>query len=155
MGTYVSTKTYGHEVGISCAFRQWRAESHCQFIHGYAIAVKFEFEATELDYRNWVVDFGGLKSLKGIIEDNFDHKLLVAEDDPHLDEICALQGIGVAEVIVLPKVGCEACAEFIAGAADAWLQSNGYGDRVRIKSVEVKEHGANSAIYIPDPKEYD
>lgn len=155
MGTYVSTKTYGHEVGISCAFRQWRAESHCRLIHGYAIAVKFEFEATELDYRNWVVDFGGLKTLKGIIEDNFDHKLLVAEDDPYIDELVELGNLGLADVNVLPKVGCEACAEFIAGATATWLESNGYGDRVKVRSVEVKEHGANSAVYYPDPGEFD
>ncbi|SVB70610.1 uncharacterized protein METZ01_LOCUS223464, partial [marine metagenome] len=26
---YQSTKTYGNEVGLSCCFRQWRADSHC------------------------------------------------------------------------------------------------------------------------------
>lgn len=48
---YRSTKTYGHEIGLSAAFRQWRAESHCRFVHGYALAVKFVFEAGELDAR--------------------------------------------------------------------------------------------------------
>lgn len=49
--TYKSTKLYGHEIGLSAAFRQWRAESHCRFLHGYALAVRFEFEADELDVR--------------------------------------------------------------------------------------------------------
>lgn len=65
---YRSTKTFGHECGFSVAFRQWRAESHCRLLHGYALAFKFTFEAEELDVRNWVVDFGALKSLKGILE---------------------------------------------------------------------------------------
>lgn len=146
---YRSTKTYGHEIGLSACFRQWRAESHCQFLHGYAFAIRFEFEADELDVRNWVVDFGSLKSLKGWLEDTFDHKLIVAEDDPMLDELCQLAGIGIAQVIVLPDVGCEKFAEYIYGATKVWLSDNGYSPRVGLVSVEVREHGANSAIYIP------
>ena len=80
--SFRSTKTYGHEIGLSACFRQWRAESHCRLLHGYALAVKFVFESEELDVRNWVVDFGSLKTLKGWLEDTFDHTLLVANDDP-------------------------------------------------------------------------
>lgn len=147
MHKYKSTKQYGHEIGLSCAFRQWKAQSHCNLIHGYAIGVKFIFEAIELDARNWVVDFGSLKSLKGILEDTFDHTLLVAEDDPQKDEICALAGFGIAKVIVVPATGCERFAEMIYDVAEQWLKDNGYAPRVRLHSVEVKEHGANSAIY--------
>lgn len=148
--TYASTKTYGHEIGLSCAFRQWRAESHCRLLHGYAIAVKFEFAAADLDERNWVVDFGSLKSLKGMLEDNFDHKLLVAEDDPELDTITALAGLGIADVIVVPATGCEAFAKMIYEATVVWLGDNGYKPRVGLYSVEVREHGANSAVYYGD-----
>lgn len=146
--TFQSTKTYGHEIGLSAAFRQWKAQSHCRFIHGYALAVKFVFEADELDVRNWVVDFGSLKSLKTMLEDTFDHKLLVAEDDPQKDEICALAGLGIAEVIVVPACGCEKFAELIYECAEGWLKDNGYSPRCRLVSVEVKEHGANSAVYM-------
>lgn len=145
---YLSTKTYGHEIGLSCCFRQHRAQSHCHFLHGYALSIHFEFAAEELDSRGWVVDFGSLKSLRGILEDNFDHKLLVAEDDPALDDLCALAGIGVADVVVLPKVGCEAFAEMLHGVAECWLEDNGYAPRVRCRSVTVREHGANSATYV-------
>lgn len=151
---YRSTKTYGHDIGLSCAFRQWRAESHCRFLHGYALKIRLEFEADTLDARNWVVDFGSLKSLKGILETNFDHKLLVAEDDPEKDLLCQLAGYGVADVIVMPAVGCEKFAEYIGEVATIWLTDNGYGDRVRLHSVEVSEHGANSAIWSNGEKEY-
>jgi len=144
---YQSTKQFGHDLGLSCCFRQWRAESHCNQLHGYAIAVKLVFEAEELDVRNWVVDFGSLKSLKQMLVDTFDHKLLVAEDDPDKDEICALAGMGIADVIVVPAVGCEKFAEYVFGATEVWLQSNGYTPRVKLISAEVREHGANSAIY--------
>jgi 6-pyruvoyltetrahydropterin/6-carboxytetrahydropterin synthase len=144
---YASTKQYGHELGLSSAFRQWRAHSHCRFIHGYALAVKFVFEADELDRHGWVVDFGSLKSLKGILEDNFDHKLLVAEDDPELETLKRLEARGLAQVRVLPAVGCEHFAEYIYGVAEVWLRDNGYAPRVRLASVKVCEHGANTAIY--------
>jgi len=145
---YQSTKTFGHELGLSACFRQWRAESHCRLLHGYALSIKITFEADELDSRNWVVDFGSLKSLKGLLEDTFDHKLIVAEDDPQLDDIRKLDTLGLAHVVVLPNVGCEAFAEMICGATDTWLDANGYAPRCRVVSVEVREHGANSAIYI-------
>lgn len=144
---YQSTKQFGHDLGLSCCFRQWRAESHCNQLHGYAIAIRLVFEAEELDVRNWVVDFGSLKSLKQMFVDTFDHKLLVAEDDPDKDDICALAGMGIADVIVVPAVGCEKFAEYVFGATEVWLKSNGYKPRVKLVSAEVKEHGANSAIY--------
>lgn len=145
--TFLSTKTYGHEVGLSACFRQHKAESHCRFLHGYALAVKFEFEADELDVRNWVVDFGSLKSLKGWLEDTFDHKLLVAHDDPMKAQLMQLSVLRLAEVVEVDATGCEAFAKLIFGATEVWLKDNGYAPRVRLCSVEVREHGANSAIY--------
>lgn len=142
-----STKRYGHEVGLSCAFRQWRAHSHCRLIHGYALAVKFVFEAADLDFCNWVVDFGSMKTLKSMLEDTFDHTLVVAEDDPEIELLKQLQDKGVARVVVLPSAGCEKFAQYIYDCADSWLKSNGYSPRCRIVSVEVSEHGANSAIF--------
>lgn len=146
MVRYISTKTFTHAQGLSCAFRQWRAESHCRFLHGYALQIRVEFETDELDERNWAVDFGSLKSFKGMLEDTFDHKLLVAQDDPQIDDLTMLQQLGLAQVVVLPAVGCEKFAEYVFGAAETWLQSNGYSPRVWVNSVEVSEHPANSAI---------
>ena len=145
---FKSTKTFGHELGLSAAFRQWKADSHCRLIHGYALAIKLTFAADELDVRNWVVDFGSLKSLKAMFENTFDHKLLVAEDDPMLEELMRLQDVvGIAEIVVVPATGCEAFAKLIFEATEVWLRDAGYAPRVRLESVEVKEHGANSAIY--------
>lgn len=148
MSKYLSTKTYGHEVGLSCCFRQWRAQSHCRFLHGYALAIRLEFEAEELDERNWVVDFGSLKGFKSWLEETFDHKLLVAEDDPEFDLITGLGGPGVADCVVVEATGCEAFAKLVFECAEVWLKDNGYPPRVKMRSVEVREHGANSAVYI-------
>ena len=146
---YKSTKTYGHDVGLSCCFRQWRAgHSHCRFLHGYAISVRIEFSAYELDERNWVVDFGALDEIKNFLKNTFDHKLLVAGDDPSLDMLMGLDELGLAQIEVLPDgVGCEKFAEHIWKRVTMWLCETKQRNRVFVNSVEVKEHGANSAIY--------
>jgi 6-pyruvoyltetrahydropterin/6-carboxytetrahydropterin synthase len=149
MNMFRSTKTYGHEIGLSCAFRQWRADSHCRFLHGYAIAVRLEFEAQELDRRNWVVDFGSLKTVKTWLENTFDHKTLVAKDDPLWQDFRLLHDQGALQMIEVEHTGCEAFAKLIGECVQVWLKDNGYVPRVRLASCEVREHGANSAIWTP------
>lgn len=143
---FASTKTYGHEIGLSCAFRQWRAASHCRFLHGYALAFRFEFECDALDNNNWVVDFGSLKALKDQLQHHFDHKVVVAEDDPELEFLRQGEQRGVLQLVVLPGVGCEMFAKEAMSLGRAWLEDRGLARRVRLRLVEVREHGANSAI---------
>ena len=71
---YISTKTY-NQIG-PVAYRQWRADSHCNLVHGYALSFYFEFESDTLDVRNWVMDFGGLRPLKDKLEEWFDHTFI-------------------------------------------------------------------------------
>lgn len=143
---WVSTKTYAHSEGLSCAFRQWRADSHCNLIHGYALQVEIVFEADTLDARNWVQDFGGLKPIKQWLHDNFDHTLCVAVDDPNLDELQKLADVGLADIRILPAVGCEKFAEYIFTYVQNVVFPESMG-RVHVRSVEVREHGGNSARY--------
>ena len=90
--TYYSTKTYGHNIGLACVFRQPNADhSHCHLLHGYSLAFRFTFGCKELDNKNWAVDFGGLKPLKKWLEDHFDHKTAVDKNDPHLDKLKELE----------------------------------------------------------------
>ena len=129
----------------SAAFRQWRStHSHCQFIHGYRLTADITFEADELDERNWVADFGGLKDLKKDLEGTFDHKLVVAIDDPQLELLKSLDEAGVAEVVILPAVGCERFAEYVLNKADDFINKATEG-RVRVKSVQINEHEKNFA----------
>ena len=142
----LSTKTYGHEMGFSCAFRQWRAESHCRFLHGYALGFKFTFAAQALDHCGWVVDFGGLKSLKAILEQTFDHKTVISADDPALADFKVLHTDKVIDMVIVPAAGCEAFARMVYDVTEQWLKDAGFSPRCWLVSVEVMEHGANSAI---------
>lgn len=140
-----STKTYGHEIGLSCCFRQWRSASHCRFLHGYALAVHLEFEADDLDARSWVMDFGSLKPVRQWLEKTFDHKTLIAADDPLLSDLRAMEEIGLVQLVVLPHVSCEAFAEHIFAWVGGWLAEQNFSPRIRLAEVHVREHGSNSA----------
>ena len=139
---YVSTKII--PMG-STAFRQWRADSHCNLIHGYALQFELTFGSESLDERNWVVDFGGLKPLKHWLEENFDHTLAVDVKDPELLNLTELGDKGLAKVVEMNGVGCEKFAEHVYNFVAPQVKEQ-TGGRVKLKSVEVFEHGANSAI---------
>ena len=140
---YSSTKII--ELG-SCAFRQWRADSHCKFIHGYRLIAKFWFNCNDLDEKNWVVDFGGLKGLKDILEKQFDHTLCVASDDPLLEGFKSLHAAGGCDLrIMTDGVGIEKTAEWCLNTADTFIREQ-TGGRCWVEKVEVWEHEKNSAL---------
>jgi len=142
---YQSTKII--ELG-SCAFRQWKADSHCKFIHGYRLQAKFWFGASTLDERNWVVDFGGLKVLKQVLEKQFDHTFCVAGDDPKLELFKQMHNEGVCDLRIMPKgVGIERTAEWCFDVADSHVRGI-TKNRCWVEKVEVWEHDKNSAIFI-------
>ncbi len=144
---YRSTKTYDHNEGLSCCFRQWRAtHSHCQLIHGYALAFRFVFATRSLDEHNWCLDFGGLKKVRAWLHEVFDHTVLAAADDPHLGEFERLAALGLMNLRVLPAVGCEAVARYAFRQVGNMVSADTNG-RVWVESVEVREHSGNSAIY--------
>ena len=146
------TKTYDHSLGLSACFRQWRAQSHCRFLHGYALSITLKFGAETLNENNWVIDFGGLKPIKAWICDTFDHKLIVAENDPMLAVFTAFddpapEGTKIVDMVVIPFVGCEGFAKYVFDHVSDWLGDEGHAPRVFLHSVEVREHGGNSATY--------
>jgi len=169
MAKFYSTKTYGNDRGLSCCFRQWRAShSHCSTLHGYSIGIKLIFECDTLDDKNWCMDFGGLKEFKAWADYMFDHTLVVAEDDPMLNFFKDMNKIvnmgsknpesdvphergAVCDLRIVPGVGCEMFAKMCYDKMAELLASGDMrypiNPSVRVKSVEVFEHGANSATY--------
>ena len=140
---YQVIKTYGNETGHSCAFRQWRADSHCNLIHGYALGFEITFEARKLDSRNWVIDFGDLGLLKKYLKDSFDHTTVIAKDDPMANHFINLNNEGLIDLRIMENVGCEAFAKEVF----EFCRYNYENERVNVKSVRVFEHGANSAVF--------
>jgi len=149
---FQSTKLFD---GFSTVFRQWKAEgTHCRFLHGYGVSFRVWFEG-ELDERNWVWDFGGMKRAKGTIDGMnpkawmdymFDHTTIVAEDDPFINAFREMERAGVAQIRIIPAVGAEQFAKYIFEKLNTFVQEETNG-RVKIKRVEFMEHAKNTAIY--------
>lgn len=144
---YYSTKTYGHNIGLSACFRQPHADhSHCRFLHGYSLQFKFTFGCDKLDNKNWVVDFGGLKPLKQWLEQTFDHRVVLDSKDWAISEFKILEDKGLAQLTILDGVGVEKFAEHAAKHADELVRMMS-NNRCWVISCECAEHGSNSAIY--------
>lgn len=145
--------------GYSTVFRQHRAYgTHCRFLHGYGISFKVTFEG-ELDEKNWVWDFGGMKRAVGKIDGMnpkewfdymFDHTTIVAEDDPEMDMFKVLAEDNAIQLRVLPYVGAERFAEFLFNKINEFVLAETNG-RVRVTEVEFREHAKNTATY-KEPK---
>ena len=152
MGKFQSSKVFD---GFSTVFRQWKAtDTHCRFVHGYGISFKVYFEG-DLDHRNWVWDFGGMKRAKTLIDGKspkgwmdymFDHTLIVAEDDPELEAFKQMDRAGVAQVRVIPATGAEKFAEYIYNKLNDFV-ANETENRVKVVKVKFMEHGKNAAYY--------
>ncbi len=143
MGKFYSTKVI--ELG-STAFRQPKAESHCKFIHGYQLKAKIWFSCNELDENNWVFDFGGLKELKEDLKKTFDHKCVIAKDDPAKSAFKELERYNAVDLLIMDGVGIEKFSQFVFEKADVFVKYK-TGNRVWVERVEVFEHEENSAIY--------
>jgi len=152
MNKFQSTKIFD---GYSTVFRQWRAEgTHCRFLHGYGISFKIVFEG-DLDERNWVWDFGGMKRAKSKIDSMnpkewmdymFDHTYIIADDDPFVCKALEMHNEGIVQLRVIPATGAEQFAKFIYDKVNTFVLEE-TNNRVRVVSVEFKEHSKNSAIY--------
>jgi 6-pyruvoyltetrahydropterin/6-carboxytetrahydropterin synthase len=153
MGKFQSSKVFD---GFSTVFRQHSAEdTHCRFVHGYGISFKIYFEG-ELDYRNWVWDFGGMKrantqidgkSPKAWMDYMFDHTLIVAENDPFKDAFIDMDNSGVAQVRIIPATGAEKFAEYIFNKINEFVLKE-TDNRVKVVKVKFMEHGKNAAYYV-------
>lgn len=117
------------------------------------------------------MDFGGLKEFKEWADHMFDHTLVIAEDDPQLPFFKQMANLGnpftsgtgkveevkphergaICDLRVVKGVGCEMFAKMAYDKMAELLASGNMrypiNRTVRVKSVEVFEHGANSAIY--------
>jgi 6-pyruvoyltetrahydropterin/6-carboxytetrahydropterin synthase len=152
MPRFQSTKLFD---GFSTVFRQWKAEgTHCKFLHGYGVSFRVWFEG-ELDERNWVWDFGGMKRAEGNIDGMnpkawmdymFDHTTIVATDDPGIGGFRTMDELGIIQLREIEAVGAEQFAKYIYEKLNKFVQEETNG-RVSVVRVEFMEHNKNTAIY--------
>ena len=140
-------RSYKEFNGYSTAFRQHKADSHCRFIHGYALRFKVWFDG-ELDHRNWVVDFGCFKrnGVKDWFKNMFDHTTIVAKDDPAILLFEEMDKQGLIQLRIMEDVGCEKFAEYVFKYLNKKVKEE-TKNRVKVHKVQCWEHGENMAEY--------
>ena len=124
------------------------------FVHGYGITFKITFEG-ELDERNWVWDFGGMKRANGSIDGMnpkawmdymFDHTTIIAEDDPQLTLFKEMDQEGIIQLRILPATGAEQFAKYIYDKVNEFVLKE-TNNRAHVTQVEFFENHKNSSIY--------
>lgn len=148
---FYSTKRFGP---ISTGHRQWRDDGHCAYMHGYGRTMKVIFGASALDDKGWVVDFGGLKDFKKWLEGEWDHRMLIASDDPALAQFIEMDNQGLISLNVMEVSyghgpGIEASCKYVYDYLDPYVKEMTAG-RCWVESIEIWEHELNSAILVRD-----
>ena len=160
---YKSTKKIGP---ISTNHRNWHAlynenrdSRHCSLIHGYSRIVEFVFVG-KTDACQWVVDFGNLKDVKKWLEERWDHKTLIASDDPQLDKIVEMDHAGIIDLTTVDVdnglgwgPGMEGSCKWVFDEVGKIIREKTDG-LAAIESVQIWEHENNSAIYRGDHQDY-
>ena len=144
---FKSSKRFGP---ITTGHRQWRDKGHCSYVHGYGRYVRLTFEATELDERGWVMDFGDLRGVKNWIEDEWDHRTLIAADDPVIPELKILEEVGGINLNILPEgylPGIEESCRYLYDKLNPIIQRK-TNNRVEITRVEIWETEKNQGEYV-------
>ena len=87
----------------------------CRHPHGHNAVVEIEVSAPALDDQNMVIDFTELKArMKGWIDRELDHKMILRHDDPL---VAPLQGLGEPIFIVDSNPTVERIARLIYDVA--------------------------------------
>jgi 6-pyruvoyltetrahydropterin/6-carboxytetrahydropterin synthase len=90
------------------------------------------------------------KMQKEVLQDQFDHTLLVAENDPELELYKELERRKVAKLTILPKLGCEGLADQLYKYVNAVYIPDYWGpseaNRLWCFRVEVRETQSNMAF---------
>lgn len=128
------------QIEFSYGHRLRNYDGKCQHIHGHNGVAEVELSSDELDDRGMVYDFGDLKDdVKGWIDDNMDHAMLVRHDDPLIEY---LEETGEPYYAMEENPTAEAIAQEIY----EYAESQGHP----VTSVRLWETSSSYATYAPD-----
>lgn len=128
---------------ISCGHRVVGHEGKCRFLHGHNYRIHFTVAAEQLDEVGRVVDFSVIKAqLCQWLEDHFDHKFLIWEQDDLLPQ---LQAVSDESLVIVPfNPTAENIAQYLVEQIGP-EQLQGYP--VELISCKVEETAKCSASY--------
>lgn len=128
---------------ISMGHRVVGHENKCKHLHGHNYRIHFTCTAETLDSLGRVIDFGVIKQrLCEWLEEHWDHKMMIWEQDPLLD---ALSQIAPDDLVIVPfnPTAEHMAAYFVEVVAPQQLAGTG----VYVRSVRIEETRKCSATY--------
>lgn len=125
---------------ISAGHRVYGHESKCGNLHGHNYRITFTLACDRLDNLGRVIDFGVVNSLLcRWLEDNWDHKMLLWDQDPYTPKMEHLLGI--------VRVSFNPTAENMAKYLVTKIGPQVLLPDVRLIKVKVEETRKCSATY--------
>jgi 6-pyruvoyltetrahydropterin/6-carboxytetrahydropterin synthase len=141
--------------GFSTCYRDIKSHNKKnKRIHGSALKFRVHFEG-ELDYRNWVADFGLFKrsnsNIRGFKPKDYfsyllDHTTLVSKDDPHLELFKELESLGAIQLRILDDATLYGLAEYLYTIINEFIQEE-TDRRVKLVKLELYEQNKLAVIY--------
>ena len=109
---------------ISCGHRVVGHESKCKYLHGHNYRIHFYIQSDGLDDLGRVLDFGVIKSiLCEWLEENWDHRFLIWEKDPLLNQLMEVSNESLRVVPFNPTA--ENMGEYLLTIGNELLKETG------------------------------
>ena len=149
MTTYTCTKRFPE---ICVAHRNHKAQTHCAMVHGYARTVELTFTGP-LDHNEWVVDLGALAFIREFLKEQWDHRLLLSDQDPLLEDFKQLEKKGALHLNIMDSSkghgptlegSCKFIADFVRSELSRLMP------QVKLSKVEIWEKTDNRSALIFD-----
>lgn len=124
-------------------------DKRCSYTRGYGRIVKITFGADELDNDAQVVSHDDLQTINEWLEKEWSHRILLAADDPLLDDFKTLHELGGVNINIMPEgygPGIELSCKYVHDHVQPLSQALTSG-RCWVQLVEIWEHERNSAIH--------
>ena len=133
--------------GYSTCYRNHLATDQTKYLHGCDIKFRMYFEG-DLDYRNWVVDFGWMKRSKQTIDGMnlkdyfsylFDHTCLIQHNDPSKQTFQDMADRGIIQLRLLDDTTKEGIEQFLYGVLQNLISHETEG-RINLVKLEVTKY---------------
>ena len=117
-------------VEFDTGHRVARHESKCKHLHGHryrlTVSVSGPIKDDDSPENGMVIDFGRVKDALMVVHDEYDHRLLIGQDDPLLPEMTSLPGLVVFPVQPTAENIAEVCltklSDLLAPLVVEWVE---------------------------------
>ena len=140
---YKMNLCFGTSRAYLCCMRQVRdINTSCHILHGYSLTFTLTIATRELDERQWIMESVSIREeIDRWLFEHFDHKTLIAEDDPNLTVFEDLHQQEIISLVVLKDSSSEAIPPFVFSHIGPWLKEKTNG---RCFLTEVSAHFSGS-----------